>query len=223
MMPEPKRVYQPRQAGKASTSSTKNAGTASGIHLPWHQRRQQTRSDLRGALGFFESSRAARHRLRAAGYKRDRADPHGQLSNCTSILRAASCCCDFDPSQTGGGGEIRTLGTPIRRTTVFETAAFNRSATPPGRRRASRLVDRRTECLSFDAVECLMRGRSLSRPAPRDATLLIGARSTSRSYHLALWCSITPSPRASTMPPGNLPSKVPNGARYSLRTSSRSS
>ena len=30
-----------------------------------------------------------------------------------------------------GGGEIRTLGTPIRRTTVFETAAFNRSATPP--------------------------------------------------------------------------------------------
>jgi hypothetical protein len=32
-----------------------------------------------------------------------------------------------------GGGEIRTPGTPIRRTTVFETAAFNRSATPPGR------------------------------------------------------------------------------------------
>jgi hypothetical protein len=31
-----------------------------------------------------------------------------------------------------GGGEIRTLGTPIRRTTVFKTAAFNRSATPPG-------------------------------------------------------------------------------------------
>jgi hypothetical protein len=30
-----------------------------------------------------------------------------------------------------GGGEIRTLGTPLRRTTVFETAAFNRSATPP--------------------------------------------------------------------------------------------
>ena len=32
-----------------------------------------------------------------------------------------------------GGGEIRTLGTPIRRTTVFETAAFNRSATSPER------------------------------------------------------------------------------------------
>ena len=37
-------------------------------------------------------------------------------------------------STPNGGGEIRTLGTPIRRTTVFETAAFNRSATPPGRR-----------------------------------------------------------------------------------------
>ena len=34
-----------------------------------------------------------------------------------------------------GGGEIRTPGTPIRRTTVFETAAFNRSATPPGQHR----------------------------------------------------------------------------------------
>jgi hypothetical protein len=40
-----------------------------------------------------------------------------------------------------GGREIRTLGTPIRRTTVFETAAFNRSATPPGRH-LQRLDDR---------------------------------------------------------------------------------
>src|ERR1700683_5219379 len=38
----------------------------------------------------------------------------------------------FIQRQNDGGGEIRTLGTPIRRTTVFETAAFNRSATPPG-------------------------------------------------------------------------------------------
>jgi integrase len=34
-----------------------------------------------------------------------------------------------------GGGEIRTPGTPIRRTTLFESAAFNHSATPPGIRR----------------------------------------------------------------------------------------
>jgi hypothetical protein len=34
-----------------------------------------------------------------------------------------------------GGGEIRTPGTPIRRTTLFESAAFNHSATPPGARR----------------------------------------------------------------------------------------
>ena len=39
---------------------------------------------------------------------------------------------DLDPLPAYGGGEIRTLGTPIRRSTVFETAAFNRSATPPG-------------------------------------------------------------------------------------------
>ena len=30
-----------------------------------------------------------------------------------------------------GGGGIRTLVTPLRRETVFETAAFNHSATPP--------------------------------------------------------------------------------------------
>src|SRR5690606_15320682 len=31
-----------------------------------------------------------------------------------------------------GGGGIRTLDGPIRPITVFETAAFNHSATPPG-------------------------------------------------------------------------------------------
>jgi hypothetical protein len=41
-------------------------------------------------------------------------------------------CTQAKSGSTNGGGEIRTLGTPIRRTTVFETAAFNRSATPPG-------------------------------------------------------------------------------------------
>jgi hypothetical protein len=49
------------------------------------------------------------------------------------------------PSQIwlyNGEGEIRTLGTPIRRTTVFETAAFNRSATPPGASDIARLIDR---------------------------------------------------------------------------------
>ncbi len=33
--------------------------------------------------------------------------------------------------KTGGGGGIRTLVTGIAGETVFETAAFNRSATPP--------------------------------------------------------------------------------------------
>src|SRR5690349_9535327 len=31
-----------------------------------------------------------------------------------------------------GGGGIRTLGTGVTRTTVFETAPFNHSGTPPG-------------------------------------------------------------------------------------------
>jgi hypothetical protein len=35
-------------------------------------------------------------------------------------------------SGENGGGGIRTLVGPIRPETVFETAAFNRSATPPG-------------------------------------------------------------------------------------------
>jgi hypothetical protein len=54
--------------------------------------------------------------------------PTGQSSN-NDLVRTKN-----------GGGEIRTLGTPIRRTTVFETAAFNRSATPP-RGTATRLDD----------------------------------------------------------------------------------
>ena len=37
-----------------------------------------------------------------------------------------------DAPNQNGGGEIRTPGTPIRRTTLFESAAFNHSATPPG-------------------------------------------------------------------------------------------
>jgi pimeloyl-ACP methyl ester carboxylesterase len=41
----------------------------------------------------------------------------------------------FELHQADGGGGIRTLVRPIRPETVFETAAFNRSATPPGRRR----------------------------------------------------------------------------------------
>lgn len=32
---------------------------------------------------------------------------------------------------SSGGGEIRTLGTGVTRTTVFETAPFNHSGTPP--------------------------------------------------------------------------------------------
>ncbi len=43
-----------------------------------------------------------------------------------------------------GGGGIRTLVGGISPETVFETAAFNRSATPPGRRsKASRSVWRK--------------------------------------------------------------------------------
>ena len=41
------------------------------------------------------------------------------------------------------------------------------------------------------------------------------------SYHRARWCSTTPSPCAIATPPGSVPLNVPNGARYSLRTSSR--
>ena len=37
---------------------------------------------------------------------------------------------------TGGGRGIRTLGT-VARTTVFETAPFNHSGTPPAKRRAT--------------------------------------------------------------------------------------
>ena len=36
---------------------------------------------------------------------------------------------------SSGGGGIRTHGTGVTRTTVFETARFNRSRTPPGRAR----------------------------------------------------------------------------------------
>ena len=39
-----------------------------------------------------------------------------------------------DLQQPSGGGGIRTLGTGVTRTTVFETAPFNRSGTPPGPR-----------------------------------------------------------------------------------------
>ena len=34
-----------------------------------------------------------------------------------------------------------------------------------------------------------------------------------RGYQSASWCSITPSPVASSRPPGKLPVKVPNGCR----------
>ena len=34
-------------------------------------------------------------------------------------------------ARVSGGAGIRTLGTGVTRTTVFKTAAFNRSATPP--------------------------------------------------------------------------------------------
>jgi hypothetical protein len=32
------------------------------------------------------------------------------------------------------------------------------------------------------------------------------------AYHFARWCSTTPSPLASTMPPGSIPVNTPNGA-----------
>ena len=39
--------------------------------------------------------------------------------------------CEAVRFETGGGGGIRTLVTGVAGETVFETAAFNHSATPP--------------------------------------------------------------------------------------------
>ncbi len=48
-----------------------------------------------------------------------------------------------DPIQAkNGGGGIRTRVGGVTPETVFKTAAFNRSATPPGTGVRSRLVDR---------------------------------------------------------------------------------
>ena len=53
--------------------------------------------------------------------------------NCASPLALFPLTIE-DLQQPSGGGGIRTLGTGVTRTTVFETAPFNRSGTPPGSR-----------------------------------------------------------------------------------------
>ena len=52
------------------------------------------------------------------------------------------------------------------------------------------------------------RGPPSPRIAPRS-----GREPRPPSYHFARWCSTTPSPLASAMPPGSVPLNVPNGAR----------
>ncbi len=92
---------------------------------PQRQRQRQRGQPTAGAHRAGAPSRSACYpdapRSRGSLGRCPHAHPRAPASQ-----RARLVTCD------NGGGEIRTLGTPIRRTTVFETAAFNRSATPPG-------------------------------------------------------------------------------------------
>jgi hypothetical protein len=57
----------------------------------------------------------------------------GELAKRKILLHKINVSATFKYLLRGGGGEIRTHGR-IASTTVFKTAAFNRSATPPKER-----------------------------------------------------------------------------------------
>src|SRR5439155_10883719 len=74
-----------------------------------------------------ERSRGSRHR-----------NCQSRFSHGTCLPRSAGAEAMQSPTRrTSGGGGIRTLGAGVARTTVFETAPFNHSGTPP---RAGRAV-----------------------------------------------------------------------------------
>ena len=76
---------------------------------PYYFDADSIRSDIR------EDRKGTRLRHRASGVTREAAIPLAAQNH----------------GLTSGGGGIRTLGA-LARTTVFETAPFNRSGTPPG-------------------------------------------------------------------------------------------
>ncbi len=110
---------------------------------------------LRYSITFarFAASRAAQGRERAIDLRSSGLPAHGdfrlnggsagnqRLYAVGRLTEAQPPLCRHFDTSSGGGG-IRTLDGPIRPITVFETAAFNHSATPPGVARAAFAVPR---------------------------------------------------------------------------------
>ncbi len=113
----PRSTYAP---GVPRESSRLASGRADAL---WTGQDDRQREQTRAARQLRDTLRPAR--AASSGLERQTGVPAQRptrAGNRPPALRLA---------RRSGGGEIRTLGTPIRRTTVFETAAFNRSATPP--------------------------------------------------------------------------------------------
>ena len=103
-------------------------------------------------LGRTYKGRAVKLADRRSGHPRDRlkrrvdsrahARPHPHLPAARKGLGCPvspeTCVRDQPETSQSGGGGIRTLVGGISPETVFETAAFNRSATPPGERSKAR-------------------------------------------------------------------------------------
>ena len=88
------------------------------------------------------------------------------------------------PSQGSGGGGIRTLDGPNRPITVFETAAFNRSATPPDD--APRVASgRRQRRAAKNATSGAAHSSASSPPSTSGRWLRRGSASTSSTLPAA--------------------------------------
>ncbi len=113
------------------------------------QRRQRSGQRAKGRSMANAGRRPSSRQAGPAGA--DSKNPRGYLGLHSLKLAEEE---GFEPSspasffETGGGGGIRTLVTGVTGETVFETAAFNRSATPP--KGATRLAEKVAERWGFE-------------------------------------------------------------------------
>ena len=102
------------------------------VRGPWARAedREDDHLDVGDRLGHEARDVAGQDRLRQVGQGSD--ESYGPLSPTVRPQpRTTKPAFAAGFGLFSGEGEIRTLGPPLRRTTVFETAAFDRSATSP--------------------------------------------------------------------------------------------
>src|SRR5689334_23312346 len=89
--------------------------------------------------------------------------PEGVTTACAA---ATNLALRLQSRPTSGGGGIRTLGGRVTPTTVFETAPFNHSGTPPGRwlKATDRLIRRDLQRRDAKKSDSSAAHSSASRP-----------------------------------------------------------